>query len=200
MDPSTVAVIGVVDNASSEKSPTVPPEKKTKKDKASTKAKKDKPSTSTCDDRISELDQKWSEHFNRLEALLLSKSLQPIFSSEVRVTPSHSPPANVPRDTEPCFQLTSRTMDDSSTPQCTGPDISAAQQPSAGKLPLDSSASRSSSLQRTGPDWTATKQKSAGKLKSEQHRPKSSGCTGPDTATVKSKSTGKPHTDSHRPT
>ena len=73
MDPSTVSVIGVVGDASSKKSPAVPPEKKLKKDKAPTKAKKEKASAS--DDRISQLDQKWSERFNRLEALLLSKSL-----------------------------------------------------------------------------------------------------------------------------
>ena len=129
---------------------------------------------------------------------MLSKSLQPTFSSEVRVSPSHSPPANVARDTVPFFQPTNRTKDVSSTPQRTGPDISAAQQQSGGKLPTDSSASGSSSLQRTGPDSTAIMKKSAGKLHSEHHRPKpSTGHTGPDTATVKSKLTGKPHTDSH---
>ena len=205
-----------------------PTEKKLKKDEAPTKAKKEKASTSISVDRISELDQKWSERFNRLEALLLSKSLQPTFSSEVRVNPSHSPPTNVGRDTEPFFQPTSRTLDDSSTPQRTGPDFGAAQQPSAGKLLTDSSASGSSSSQRTGPDSTAAKQKSAGKLstnnpasesssvqrtgpdnteqklagklKPEHQRTKSStGRTGPDTATARSKSTGKPHTDSHRP-
>ena len=170
VDPFTVSVIGVVGDATSEKSPAMPPEKNIKKDKAPTKAKKEKASTSASDDRISQLDQKWSERFNRLEALLLSKSLQPTFSSEVRVSPSHSPPANVARDTEPFFQPTNRTKDVSSTPQ------------------------------RTGPDSTATKQKSAGKLQSEHHRPKSStGRTGPDTATVRSKSTGMPHTDSHQP-
>ena len=47
VDPTTVSVIGVVDNASSEKSPAVPPEKKTKKDKAPAKIKKEKPSAST---------------------------------------------------------------------------------------------------------------------------------------------------------
>ena len=127
MDPSTVSVIGVVGAASSEKSP-VPPEKKTKKDKAPVKAKKDKASTSAAVDRFSELDQKWSERFNRLEALLLSKSLQPTFSSEVRVNPSHSPPVNVARDTEPFFQPAHRDPADSS-PKRTGPDICAAQQP-----------------------------------------------------------------------
>ena len=191
----TLSVIGVVGAASSEKSP-VPPEKKTKKDKAPVKAKKDKASTSSAADRFSELDQKWSERFNRLEALLLFKSLQPTFSSEVN--PSHSPPVNVSRDTEPFFQPTHRNPGDSS-PKRTGPDISAAQQLSASKLTSHSSTS-SSAVKRTGPDSTAAKQKSTGKLKLDQIRPKSStGRTGPDTATVTSKSTGKPHTDSHRP-
>ena len=143
VDPSAVSVIRVVGDAKSDKSPVLPPEKKLKKDKAPTKAKKGKASTSTSDDRISELDQKWSERFNRLEALLLSKSLQPTFSSKVRITPSHSLPTNIARDTEPFFQPTSRTLDDPSTPQRTGRDFGAAQQPSAGKLPTDSSASGS---------------------------------------------------------
>ena len=193
VDPSTVSVIGVVGDAKPDKSPVLPPEKKLKKDKAPTKAKKDKASTSTSVDRISELDQKWSERFNRLEALLLSKSLQPTFSSEVRVNPSHSPPTNVGRDTEPFFQPTSRTLDDSSTPQRTGPDFSAAQQPSAGKLHTDSSASGSSSSQRTGPDSTAAKQKSAGKLSTDIPTSESSFVqrTGPDNTAAKQKSTGK---------
>ena len=113
---------------------------KSKKEKAPVKPNNDK----------AELDQKWSERCNRLEALLLSKSLQPTFSSEVEVTPSHSPPVNVPRDAEPCFQPSHRTLEDPS-PKRTGPDTSAAQQPSAGKLISDSSASSSSSSKRTGP-------------------------------------------------
>ena len=101
-------------------------------------------------------------------------------------------------ETQPFFQPTHRNPGDSS-PKRTGPDISAAQQPSAGKLTSHSSTC-SSAVKHTGPDSTAAKQKSTGKLKLDQIRPKSStGRTGPDTATVKSKSTGKPHIDSHRP-
>ena len=43
------------------------------------------------------MDQKWSERFNKLEALLLAKSLEqpgPAFTS-VKVTPTHSPPQTV---------------------------------------------------------------------------------------------------------
>ena len=127
MDPSSVSVIGAVGDASVDKSPAIPPEKKTKKEKQPVKPKKEKPSTSSSVDRIAQLVQKWSERFNRLEALLLSKSLQPTFSSEVRVTPSHSPTTTVARDTEPFFQPTSRVLEDSPSHQRTGPDFSATQ-------------------------------------------------------------------------
>ena len=77
--------------------PCLPKRNQRKKEKPPTKAKK---STSATDDRILALDQKWSERFNRLEALLLAKLLEPTFSSDVRVTPAHSPPANVSKDSE----------------------------------------------------------------------------------------------------
>ena len=89
VDPSSVSVIGVVGDASVDKSPAILPEKKTKKEKQPVKPKKEKPSTSSSVDRIAQLDQRWSERFNRFEALLLSKSPQPTFSYEVSVTPSH---------------------------------------------------------------------------------------------------------------
>ena len=41
------------------------------------------------------MEQKWSDRFNRLEALLLAKTLdrEPTFSA-VKVTPAHAPPAS----------------------------------------------------------------------------------------------------------
>ena len=86
----------------------MPPEKKAKKEKVISKAKKSSESSST-DSKIADLDSKWSERFNRLEALLLSKTFQPTFSSEVKLTPFHSPPTNIPRDSEPFFQPTGHT-------------------------------------------------------------------------------------------
>ena len=65
-----------------------------------TKTVSDKPSKSltkthrsSLDTRIDELDQKWSEQFNRIEALLLAKYLdrERTFTT-VKVTPAHSPP------------------------------------------------------------------------------------------------------------
>ena len=156
LDPSSVSVIGVVDNAGVVQSPSVPPEKKVKKDKVLTKPKK---STSSTEGKIADLDLKWSERFNRLEALLQSKSFPPSFSADVRVSLSHTPPANISKDSEPFFQP-SVSSAASSKVERTGPDISdASQHQSAGKL------QETPPIQRTGPDTQlAAKQQSAGKL------------------------------------
>ena len=49
---------------------------------------------------IEVLDKKWSDRFNRLEALLLAKTIdrpqEPTFSA-VKVTPTHAPPASAIR-------------------------------------------------------------------------------------------------------
>ena len=111
VDPANVLVIGAVGGAASQ-SPSLLPEKRPKKDKAPTKPKKS--ASSSMDDRFSALDSKWSERFNRLEALLMAKSLEPSFSADVRVTPVHSPPANVSKDSEPFFQPPHRPVDSGS--------------------------------------------------------------------------------------
>ena len=195
VDPSRVSVIGVVSGPSADKSP-APPEKKAKKDKPPTKSKKSSsvPSSAT-EDKFAALEDKWADRFNRLEALLLARSIEPTFSSDVRVAPDHPPPGNVTRDSEPFFQPSDKPLD---TSQRTGPDSSAALQPSAGKLATDPALPRSSTVKRTGPDNIASQQKSAGKLKVKPNI-STQGRTGPDTASQKQKSTGKPSTDSHRP-
>ena len=192
VDPASVSVIGAVGESVASPSTSIPPEKKAKKDKPTSKAKKS--ASSSADDRISALDLKWSDRFNRLEALLMAKSLEPSFSADVRVTPKHSPPANVSKDSEPFFQPTNLL---GASSQRTGPDTVAALQPSAGKLLTDKNSQTSST--RTGPDVIASKQKSAGKQKVETLPAQTaSGRTGPDVASSKHKSTGKPHSDSHR--
>ena len=108
VDSASVSVIWVVGQQESVKSPSTssePPEKKSKKKNLNlaSKAKKSTESSST-DTKIAELDQKWLDRFIQLEALLLARTLQPAFSSEVKVTPPHSPPANIPRDSGPFFQ------------------------------------------------------------------------------------------------
>ena len=68
--------------------------KEPKADKPAKSLSSNKTHRSSQDTRIDELDQKWSERFNRPEALLLQKSLEqpePAFTT-VKVTPTHSPP------------------------------------------------------------------------------------------------------------
>ena len=119
IDPSSVTVVGVVDDQGIVKSPGSSSDKKKKnihpdkpQSSKESKTSTDKPSKSLTkshrsspDTRIDELDQKWSERFNRLEALLLSRSLdkEPTFST-VKVTPAHSPPQSSAISTRPFIQ------------------------------------------------------------------------------------------------
>ena len=159
VDPSSVSVLGVVGKTSNVTSPALPPEKKAKKEKTTSKAKKPVTSSAT-DGKIAELDQKWSDRFNRLEALLMAKSFQPTFSSDVRMTPSHPPRHTWVRTLNPFSQPISSI---------------ASNQPVS-----DRSLHRSSSPERTGPESPAVKQLLAGKLLSEQPLHGSSEGTGPD--------------------
>ena len=142
VDPSSVSIIGVVSGPSADKSP-APPEKKPKKDKPPTKSKKSSSALSSAmEDKFSALEDKWADRFNRLEALLLARSIEPTFSSDVRVAPDH-PPGNVTRDSEPFFQPSDKPLDIS---QRTGTDSSAALHPSAGKLTTDRALQESSTV------------------------------------------------------
>ena len=89
VDPSTVAVIRAVSDTGTLTSPTiVVPEKKAKKDKPSTsKVKKSAGEKLVKDTKYDELDKKWTNRFNKLEALLMAKTFQPTFSSAVKLTP-----------------------------------------------------------------------------------------------------------------
>ena len=65
------------------------------------------------DSKLEEMDQKWSEHFSRLEAMLLSKTFnqpQPVF--EPVVSPAKPPPANAVDNTQPFLEpkLTDRLV------------------------------------------------------------------------------------------
>ena len=92
------------------------PAEKKKKVEEKKKSGKPKPSASTSqpdavstDQRFQELDQKWSDWFNRLDTLLLAKTLdqpqQQLTFSKVKVVPAHSPLANVIRS-EPFMKPT----------------------------------------------------------------------------------------------
>ena len=194
VDPSSVAIIGPVsDTVTASSPPPVVPEKKVKKDKPSS-SKSKKSEKSVEDSKYNELDKKWTDRFNRLEALLLATSLQPAdqptFSASVRVPPSHSPPVAISKDSEPFFQplSTGRTGTDSSVlvhqsasqpgsdvsppAKHTGKDISASQHLSSSQLVPDRQTVRSSSPKRTGTDSSA-KYQSASQLKPDRHRPRS---------------------------
>ena len=201
-----MSVIGPVTGSTPSKSSPPPPEKKLKKEKPK------KATASSADGKIAELDVKWSERFNRLEALLLSKSFPPSFSSEIRVTPSHSPPPNVGKDTEPFFQPSGsalhveRTSPDvpvekylsagklvtQDSPKRTGPDNKEAEKlQSTGKLVTDPSTQGSGSSRRTGPDIkAASKHLSAGKPLHTASR-----YIGPDSLATGQQATGKPSID-----
>ena len=171
VDPSAVSVIGPVDGSSTVKSPSLPPEKKAKKDKPVSKSKKTVSASTSADSKIAELDLNWLERF---KAWLLFKLFPPSFSSDVRVTPSHSPPPHVGKDTEPFFQVTSS----GSYVELTGPDFSVEKQLSAGKQ-----QSQELSSKQTGPDAKdAEKLQSAGKLVTDRPTQGSSSSrhTGPD--------------------
>ena len=159
VDPSTVSVIGAVSDKGTVPPPTaVPTEKKPKKDKCTTsKPEKAVASKSATDSKIEELDQKWSDRFNRLEVMLMAKAFQPTFSSSVKVMPSHSSPANVSKDIEPFFnQLHQSTL--VLTPLLSISQLRSGPHPSG---------------ECTGKDSSAVKHQSTSQLRSDQHQPNS---------------------------
>ena len=113
VDPARVSVIRAVDGQDTGLS-AQPAEKKKKvedKKKSKPSASASRPAAVSTDQRFNDLDQKWSDRFNRLEALLLARTLDqpqqdPTFGT-VKVVPAHSPPASVIRS-EPFIRPTDR--------------------------------------------------------------------------------------------
>ena len=112
--PSSVTVVGAVDGQGMVQSPGSSSSAKKKKSSSSDKKSASKSSTSSekpaksptthrssADARIDELDQKWSDRFNRLEASLLAKTMdkEPTFST-VKVTPTATAPAGIAKSTD----------------------------------------------------------------------------------------------------
>ena len=120
-----MTVVGAVDAQGVVKSPGLSSDKKKKKPESqekktsakhhkSTEGKSSKSPPqapkSSADSRIDELDLKWSERFNRLEALLIGKTLdrqEPTFAP-VKVTPTHIPPVGVVRSSDPFIRPTEK--------------------------------------------------------------------------------------------
>ena len=123
VDLARVSVIRAVDGQDTglsaqpaEKKKKVEDKKKSVKSKPSASASR--PAAVSTDQRFDELDQKWSDRFNRLGALLLARTLdqpqqEPTFGT-VKVVPAHSPPASVIRSEpfiRPTDQPTSQPAD-----------------------------------------------------------------------------------------
>ena len=195
VDPSDVAILGAVyQQGSVESPPTVaPPEKKTKKEKASTsQTVKPIASSSKVDSQIAKLDQKWSDRFNRLEALLLARTIEPTFSANVKVTPTHSPPSSTAHSTEP-FIRPAQPASASTTLPGTGSSASKHQPTSKAK-----SSRLTSSIELPGTGSSAAKHQPTSKAQSNQ--PTSTEHSGTDSSTTKQQSTSKlrshqPHSD-----
>ena len=137
VDPSLVTVMGVVDgqpaSGPSDLSEKPAEKKKKKEDKKVSSSKPVKsshrPSAESTDQKLEVMEQKWSDRFNRLEALLLAKTLdrEPTFST-VKVAPTHAPPATA-ISSEPFIRPPGQPSSSSQPPAAsmspaTGPTIS----------------------------------------------------------------------------
>ena len=117
-------------------------EEKKKSVKSKSSSSTSRPAAVSPDQRFEELDQKWSDQFNRVEAFLLAKTLdqpqqEPTFST-VKVVPAHSPPANVIRS-EPFIKPTDQSASQpTDRPVYTDQhSVSATTNPPASKLQSD---------------------------------------------------------------
>ena len=215
IDPGTVSVIGAFsESASIASPPDTVPDKKPKKEKPPSPRKRLK--KSATNKKMEEIDQKWLDRFNHLEALLMSKTFQLTFSSAVKVTPTHSPPTTIAKDTEPFFQPTSseRTGQDFSAMHQSASQLSKESTVSSERTGRGSSASlhqpssqlrsdlqqQESSPKRIGSDFSAAKHQSTSQLVSDRPRPDlSPKHTGSDSSAVKHQSSSQLSSDRHRP-
>ena len=148
VNPARVSIIRAVDSQDTGLS-AQPAEKKKKMEekkklvKPTSSASTSHPDAVSTDQRFQELDQECSDRFNRLEALLLAKTLdqpqqQPTFST-VKVVPAHSPPADVIRS-EPFIKPTNQPASQpTDRPSVSGdrPSVAAATDPPTSKLQSD---------------------------------------------------------------
>ena len=193
---SSVTVVGAVDGQEMVQSPGSSSGTKKKKSNPSDKSKvpstkhsKEKPvksptsnpHRSSADARIEELDQKWLDRFNRLEALLLAKTLdkpEPTFGM-VKVTPTTSPPVGITRSTKPFI----RPAEDLQTTDLVGTDHS--QQRQATDKSLSSTSTKQLSSDLHGSCQTVVKPQSTGKsLKDSPSTDHTSDLAGTDSPTV----------------
>ena len=169
IDPSIVTVVGAVDDQGMLQSPgSSSGADKKKKDKkpapekpksGKSKSADPKPSKSSADDRIDELDKKWADRFNRLEALLLAKSIEqpePTFQAP-KVAPTHPPPVGAVKSSAPFIRPPS---DQPTKSDLSGTGYSTPQGQVTSKSPQPSKQKCSSSTDLSGTD---TKKQSTSK-------------------------------------
>ena len=80
MDPSQVNVLGQVEGEKAVKKPETTPVGKKKRPDESPKASKKKSSSKPSTEDLKSLDDKWAEHFARLEAMVLASLLQSLWN------------------------------------------------------------------------------------------------------------------------
>ena len=133
----------------------------------------------------------------------MAKTFQPTFSSSVKVSPSHCPPASIAKDSEPFFQLLQGALARTSLHLCISHPASPSRiltclQSALKKTPQHQSTSQlrsdryrpgSSSPKRTGTDSSATEHQSTSQLQSDRNRPR----FGTDSSITRHQSTTKLH-------
>ena len=213
VDPSSVMVVGAVDDQGILQSPgSSSGANKKKKDKKTTSEKpksskssdkpsksvETRPSRSSADDMIDELDKKWADRFNRLEALLLSKSLdqpEPTFQAP-KVAPTHPPPVGAVKASAPFIRPSTDQPASSDLPG-TGQPIHQGQ-PTSKSTPVVKQK-RSSTADLPSTDHHSSKKQSNSKLFHVQPNTSQpsdlSGTSSPALHQVTSKSTSAPAKD-----
>ena len=97
-----------------------------------------KSSKLSTDNKLEALDQKWSEHFSRLEPVLLARSFLPSLTFQtVKVTPTRAPPAGAVKAAAPLLHRLS-LLTDLSLLMCT--DLSLLTNPSLPTKPAPTSS------------------------------------------------------------
>ena len=204
IDPSSVTVVGAVDDQGNLQSPgsSSGSDKKKKdkktKPKSSDKPSKslDKPSRSSTDTRIDELDKKWADRFNRLEALLLAKSIdqpEPTFQAP-KVAPTHPPPVGAVKSSAPFIRP---PTDQPTNADLSGTGHSTPQGQATSRSPQDMKTKRTSDTDLSYAQHSSKKQLAS---KSSQHqlstgRLSDLSGTDPPALQVTSKSTSAPARD-----
>ena len=208
IDPSSVTVVGAVDDQGMLQSPGSRSGAEKKKDKkpASEKPKSckskstdPKPSTSSADDRINELDKKWTDRFNRLEPLLLAKFIdqpEPTFQAP-KVTPTHPPPVGAVKSSAPFLRP---STDQPTKSDLSGTGHSTPQGQATSKSPQTSKHKHSAYTDLSGTDSKKQSTSKSLRIQPNTDRPSDlSGTGSPVVYQVTSKSTSAParaHSDS----